>query len=236
MTALVAMTRYTVAVTVTGARRAVLAAIVAGAVLFGLLGRASDTPVDGATGVVVGAFLGLMVPLACLVVGDAALGAERRSRAITFTWLSPVPFGQIVVARWMGACLLGAGAMAPAAAVAVSVAGLGTAAWAAALAVGVASLAYIAVFIFIGSTTRRAAVWSLGWVFIVDQLLGAALGGIAQLSPSWLGRQVYVGLADAPVESFRDGLPLGWGAVAQLAVITAVALALATWRLGRLKP
>ena len=42
--------------------------------------------------------------------------------------------------------------------------------------------AYIAIFIAIGCIARRAAVWSLAFVFLVERLLGAALNGIAQLS------------------------------------------------------
>lgn len=236
MTAFFAMVRYTLTVTVTGGRRRLLGAMVVGAVALGLLGRLADDPADGAAAVIGGGFLGLIVPLACLVVGDAALAAERRSGALAFTWLAPVPFRDIVVARWVGASILAAGSMAGAAALAAATAGAGDHAGVAALSVAVASMTYVAVFILIGATTRRAALWSLGWVFIVDQMLGAVLSGVAQLSPSWLGRQVYVDLAHLPADDIYDALPLGWGAVVQLAVLAAVALALARWRLAHLRP
>ena len=53
------------------------------------------------------------------------------------------------------------------------------------MAAAVGSVAYVAVFIAIGCFTRRTAVWSLAFVFLVERLLGAALTGIAQLSPTW---------------------------------------------------
>ena len=59
-----------------------------------------------------------------------------------------------------------------------------------------ASVSYVAVFIAIGCITRRTAVWSLAFVFLVERLLGAALTGIAQLSPTWESRAIFVGLLD----------------------------------------
>ena len=56
----------------------------------------------------------------------------------------------------------------------------------------VGSVAYVAVFIAIGCLTRRTAVWSLAFVFLVERLLGAALTGIAQISPTWLSRAAFV--------------------------------------------
>ena len=56
------------------------------------------------------------------------------------------------------------------------------------------------VFIAIGCITRRTAVWSLAFVFLVERLLGAALTGIAQLSPTWESRAIFVGLHRRPAE------------------------------------
>jgi hypothetical protein len=90
-------------------------------------------------------------------------------------------------------------------------------------------------FLAIGALTRRAAVWSLGIVFIVERLLGAALSGIAQLSPTWEAQAVYVGLGDVHRRLHRSGIPEGWGAVARLALLTVAFLALATWGLRKLR-
>jgi hypothetical protein len=85
----------------------------------------------------------------------------------------------------------------------------------------------------IGATTRRAAVWSLAIVLLVERLLGAALDGIAQLSPTWLGRAVYAELGPDASDLSRSGVPDGWAAVVRLGVVTVICLLVARWRLGR---
>ena len=97
-------------------------------------------------------------------------------------------------------------------------------------------MAYVAVFIAIGCITRRTAVWSLAFVFLVERLLGAALTGIAQLSPTWESRAIFVGLLDDPPRRLvREGIPQGWAAVVRLAIVTAVMLAIANWRMKHMR-
>ena len=74
--------------------------------------------------------------------------------------------------------------------------------------------------------------WSLAFVFLVERLLGAALTGIAQLSPTWESRAIFVGfLDDPPSRLVRDGIPQGGGAVVRLLIVTVVALVMANWRM-----
>ena len=149
------------------------------------------------------------------------LGAEVRSGTFSLTWLSPVPFGQIVAGAVAGGWALGlCGARARPRRRRL-VAGVPEAIGAAVLATVAGAAAYIGLFVFIGATVRRAALWSLGIVLLGERLLGAALSGIAQLSPQWEARQVYAVLGpDAEDELLREGIPSGWGAVVRLAVIT----------------
>ena len=120
----------------------------------------------------------------------------------------------------------------PASALAAVVAGSPSSAGPAAIAAASASAAYVALFIAVGCITRRTAVWSLAIVLLVERLLGAALTGIAQLSPTWQGRAVFVGLLDDPPRRLvREGIPEGGAAIGRLAVVTAVALTVAAWRM-----
>ena len=97
-------------------------------------------------------------------------------------------------------------------------------------------MAYVAVFVAIGCITRRAAVWSLAFVFLVERLLGAALTGIAQLSPTWESRAIFVGLIDDPPSRLvRDGIPQGGDAVVRLVIVTVVALVVANWRMRHMR-
>lgn len=209
----------------------------AGALLFGLLARVGGETADRAfANVAAEGIFGLVVPIAALIIGDAVLGAEARAGTLHFTWLSPTPTWQIVVGRWLGGSMVALVTIAPAVALAALVAGSPTSAAPGFVAALVGSVAYVAVFVAIGCITRRTAVWSLALVFLVERLLGAALTGIAQLSPTWQSRAIFVGLLDdVPDRLVRDGIPEGGAAVGRLALVTVVALGLATWRLGRVR-
>jgi ABC-type transport system involved in multi-copper enzyme maturation permease subunit len=206
------------------------------AVLFGALSRGLGGGAEHDFAEVAAlALFGLVMPVTCLVVGDAVLGAEVRSGSFTFTWMSPVPTWQIALGRWLGGAIVAVGCLSLAFAAAAIVAGAPESAGPAAVAAAFGAVAYVAVFLAIGCIARRAAVWSLAFVFLVERLLGAALSGIAQLSPGWVARAAFVGFADAPRDLARGGIPHGGAAVVRLLVITAIALALASRRLKHLK-
>ena len=227
---------YTVRACAAG-RRLVLLLPLAGALLFGLLSRLSDEAAADAFARVGGtAIHTLVLPIACLVIGDAVLGAEVRSGTFTFTWLSPVPWSTVVLGRWLGGCLVAAALLGPAVALAAVLAGAPGSAGAAVVAAVAGSAGYLAVFVAVGATFQRPVVWSLALVILVERLLGAALGAVAQVSPGWLAQAVLVGLTGADGDLRRDGVPSGRGAVGRLALVAAVALVVAIRRIRRLRP
>ncbi len=206
------------------------------AVLFGLLARTFDGEASrDFARVATLALFGLVQPVTALVVGDAVLGAEVRRGSFTFTWLSPVPVWQIAIARWAAGTFVAGGCLSLSFAIAALVAGTPDSAGPIALAVAFGAAAYIAVFMAIGCYAQRAAVWSLAFVFLVERLLGAALSGIAQLSPTWVSRGAYVGLADVQRSLERSGVPHGSGALVRLVILTAIAFGIAVWRMPRMK-
>jgi hypothetical protein len=209
----------------------------AGALLFGLLAHAMKEPApDAFARVAADGIFALVVPIASLVIGDAVLGAEVRSGVFHFTWLTPTPLTQIVLGRWIGGTIVALVTIVPACALAAFVAGDSSGMSAAVTASAFGATAYIAVFIAIGCVARRAAVWSLAFVFLVERLLGTALTGIAQWSPTWESRAVFVDFAPgAPRSIIRAGIPVGGGAIVRLVLITAIALVIARWRLSRLR-
>ncbi|MDQ6728218.1 MAG: hypothetical protein M3066_18965 [Actinomycetota bacterium] len=235
-TPFVAIVRYTVRACLP-ARRYLLLLPFVGAVLFGFLSQMSDEPAVTAFARVGGSAIhALIVPITCLILGDAILGAEIRSGVFAFTWLSPVPYRTIVLGRWTGGLLIAAALLAPAVAASAVAAGAPGSAGPAAVAAVAGSGAYLALFLAIGATFRRPVVWSLALVIIVERLLGAGLAGIAQLSPGWLAQSVLVGLTHAAADLERSGIPAGWSAVGRLVLVAAVGLAIATRRLRRLRP
>jgi ABC-type transport system involved in multi-copper enzyme maturation permease subunit len=208
-----------------------------GALLFGLLALTiDDTAPRAFADVAADGIFGLVVPIAALIIGDSVLGAEVRAGTFHFTWLSPVPAWQIVVGRWLGGAVVALVTIAPACTIAAFVAGTPESARPAFVAAAVGSVCYIAIFIAIGCLTRRAAIWSLAFVFFVERLLGAALTGVAQLSPTWESRAIFVAwIQDAPLRLVRDGIPHGGAAVVRLVIVTIVALALSTWRIRHMR-
>lgn len=217
-------------------RLAVLALPCATILACGLLSRALDDTARGAfTDVAALGIFGLAMPLGTLVIGDAVLGAEVRSGTLGLTWLTPVRFWELALARWLGGWLLALVTLVPCAAAAAVLAGAGSLVGPVVIATAAGAAAHIALFVLIGAITRRAAVWSLAVVLVIERLLGAALSGIAQLSPTWQGQAVFTGLGDVPGAPTRAGIPEGSEAVVRLGLITVACLALATVGLRRLQ-
>ena len=80
------------------------------------------------------------------------------------------------------------------------------------------------------------AVWSLAIVFLVERLLGAALTGIAQISPTWESRAIFIGLVDDPPNRLvRNGIPEGGAAIVRLAIVAIICLLIANWRMGHMR-
>jgi ABC-type transport system involved in multi-copper enzyme maturation permease subunit len=208
-----------------------------GAVLFGLLSyTVNDSPERAFGNVAADGIFGLVLPIAALIIGDSVLGAEVRAGTFQFTWLSPTPAWQIVLGRWMGGSIVALLTIAPACALSAVVADTPRTADAAFVAAAFGSVAYVAIFIAIGCLTRRTAVWSLAFVFLVERLLGAALTGIAQLSPTWESRAIFVAYLDnRPARLVREGIPQGASAATRLVLVTIVALIVAAWRIRHLR-
>jgi len=211
-----------------------LGLLMVAALLFGLIAAALPDPPRIAFGnVAEHGLFGLVLPLAGLVVGDAVLGVEIRKGTFHFTWLSPVPRWRIAVGRWAAGTLVLAAAVAPSFFIAGLIAGTARGGAAAAAGGALGGAAYVAVLMAVGATFRRAAAVSLALVFLGERLLGGVLSGIAQWSPQWVGSAVFTGWADGVTP--RAGVPSGGGAVIRLVLITAIGLALTSWRLGKLK-
>lgn len=209
----------------------------AGALLFGLLAHGLPEGAQEAfSRVAADGIFALVLPIAALVIGDAVLGAEVRSGVFHFTWLTPTGLTQIVIGRWIGGTIIALATIVPACALAAIIAGDSQAVGAAVIASAFGAGAYIAIFIAIGCVARRAAVWSLAFVFLVERLLGAALTGVAQWSPTWESRAVFVDFAPGSANSLvRENIPVGAGAVVRLCLITVIGLVVARWRLSRLQ-
>ena len=180
---------------------------------------------------------GLVLPIAALVIGDSVLGAEVRAGTFHFTWLSPTPTWLIVLGRWTGGSLVALATIARGCTLAAVVAGTPESAGAAFVAAAVGSTSYVAVYSSrSGASHAGTTVWSLAFVFLVERLLGAALTGIAQLSPTWESRAISSASSTMfHVSRSTPSIPTAGSAIVRLAIVTVVVLALATWRIGRMR-
>ena len=233
---LVAILRYTLQ-TCFPARKLLLLLPTLGAAMFGLLSRGVHGGSAAHSFAVVAGpgIFELLLPITCLVIGDALLGAELRSGVFSFTWLSPVRYSTIIIGRWCGGMVICALLLTPAAIAGALAAGAPSTIGGAIIALNAGAAAYLALFIAIGVSFQRPVVWSLILVILIERLLGTALSGIAQITPGWLADSTYLGLSKLS-ELRRVGVPYGWAAVLRLVLVTVIALAISIRRMRKLRP
>jgi ABC-type transport system involved in multi-copper enzyme maturation permease subunit len=142
--------------------------------------------------VMLGVFLGFLLPMFTLSYATAAFGTERESRSLVWLMTRPIPRSAIYLAKFIGTlpwCVaFGLGGFA-----AVCVAGgdLGKQAlalyWPAAVA---GTIAFAALFHLIGAIFRRPVVVGLVYVFFFEALVAALPGSLKLLSLSFYARSL----------------------------------------------
>lgn len=143
-----------------------------------------------------GVLITRVLPLACLILGTAAIGAEIEDGTIVYLLAKPVPRRAVVLAKFAAAALIAAALIVPATLVSGRVAlgdaegeGLVAGFTAAAFA---GTLAYSAVFVLLSIVTSRALLAGLAYVFIWEGLVSSLFGATAYLSI----RHYCLGIAD----------------------------------------
>jgi hypothetical protein len=161
------------------------------AVVLGILARWADSPVDAAAVVVAAYGLAVVVPLAALWIGTAALGDLVEDRLMVYLRLKPVPRWQLPAAAVLATATLvaplAALPLAVAAAVATGGAELALAAAAAAL---LAACAYAGLFVAAGLWFRRAVWIGLAFVLLWEHVAAHASNGTARFTVSAWARAV----------------------------------------------
>jgi ABC-2 type transport system permease protein len=155
--------------------------------------------------VILGAFLGFVLPLFTLSYATAAFGTDRESRSLVWLMTRPIPRSGIYLAKFLGAlpwCILfGLGGFA-----ALCLAGgeHGRRAfalyWSAAV---LATITFSALFHLIGAIFRRPVVVGLVYVFFFEALVGSLPGSLKLLSLTFYARCLMYNSAHAagyPVE------------------------------------
>jgi ABC-2 type transport system permease protein len=212
---------------------------VAGLLLLGVLAiglaivirTAPDTADDAAAGLVDTLGLTLMVPIAALLVASATLGQLRDDRSLVYVWLRPISRFSIAAAAWVASMLVTLPTVViPLTAAAAISGGDGDLIWATALASSLGLAAYCGVFVALGTLTKHAAIWGLGYILIWEGLLAALGSGINRLALRNYTRSLVesIGGADLPLADASSGV-----AVVVLSAVAALAVVLTAQRLVR---
>lgn len=177
--------------------------------------------------------LGLVVPLAALVLGTAALGTLIDDGTIVYLLVKPVPRWKVVLAAMLVAAAATSLLTAAAALVAgLLVLGLGSPGLLAGMVAGsiLGSVLYVVVFVTLSVFTGRALVVGLGYVLIWEGLVTGFLTGTRILSIREYALAVVAALGGEGVERAGVDLPV---AVALSVAVLGIAFALGAYRLGR---
>jgi len=182
----------------------------------------------------------IVLPIASLVLGSAALGDERRDGTLSFLVLRPMRRSAIASAKLAAAWIA-----------AVAVSGFATLAAAVVISIRVddwgmllplmvgaalSCAAYTAVFLVLGHLTSRAVLAGLVYLFLWESGISFAAESLANVSLFRIGLSAYAGMVDGAPTILDDVLgsltPGPGGAAVKAVVITAGAVGGAAWLLA----
>ena len=146
------------------------------------LGRSGEFAAEMYNNITSSLGMGILYPVAALVVSTAALGEERKAHTLPFLLLKPVArpviaLGALIAAAISSFVVLEAGVL-----VTWLVAGAMTGEWSIGIAttagVAVQSVASAALFVPLGLLLNRATLVGLGYLFLWEGILAALISGI----------------------------------------------------------
>ena len=195
-----------------------IAALGALSVLLGVFARWDDDPVQAAADVAASYGLGIVVPLAALWLGTAAIGDLVEDRLLVYLWLKPVARWQLPAAAVLATVTLVVPLAALPLAASALTAGAGEAASAVLLSASLAACAYAGLFVAAGLWFRRAVWWGLAFVLLWENGGARASDGTARFTVTSWARSLLstVDGVDVPLD--------GRSAAAALVVLPAVAV------------
>ena len=241
MTAAIAISRATIRQFL-GLRRSIILIVLEialGAIYLVSAGAlATDAALDWLLGMAMTMFFPVLVPIVALVVSASALGAERRDATLSFIVLRPIPRSVIATSKLVSAILIAGLLNALGGAALGGAYGIVSGSWdlVAPFAVGafLASAVYAAVFVPLGLLTDRVVLVGLAFVFIFENGVVSALGGLAALSPWRVGVEAFAGMApsaalhEITVGALGNLAPGVGGALAKVAVACLVSVLVMT--------
>ena len=159
-----------------------IGALSALSILIGVFARADDDPSQAAADAVTSYGFGLLVPLAALWLGAAAVGDLVEDRLLVYLWLKPVSRWQLPAAAILATVTVVVPLTVLPLTVSAVAAGAGDVAWATPLAGTLGALAYSALFVAAGFWFRRAVWWGLAFVLVWENFTGYLADGAARFT------------------------------------------------------
>lgn len=199
-------------------------------ILIGLFARSDADPSQAAADAVTSYGFGLLVPLAALWLGAAAVGDLVEDRLLVYLWLKPVARWQLPAAAILATLSVVVPLTVLPLTVSAVVAGAGDVAWVTPLAGALGALAYSALFVAAGFWFRRAVWWGLAFVLVWENFTGYLADGAARFTVFGWTSSV-LGLEDGIDVELQAG-SVAAGVVVLLAIAVASWLA-AAWRYAR---
>lgn len=199
-------------------------------ILLGVAIRASEGATRSDAAHLVASYgLALFVPVAVLLFASSVLGDPDEDGTLVYLWLRPVARWRIVAAGLAATLTISLPLVVGPMAVAAAATGAGGELVVGAVAAcTLGTVAYTALFTWLGLRTRRALVWGVAYILIWEGFVARAGASASRLSVRASTRSVLGHLADGPA----DLLELGLGsAVAIPLAAAAVAVALTVRRL-----
>ncbi|MEZ4499844.1 MAG: ABC transporter permease [Thermomicrobiales bacterium] len=220
------------------------------ALIFALV--ASDTAVPAeffAESIFRGLFVATLLPVAVLILATGALGNEVEDQTLPYLTLKPIRRARIVCEKFMASVVTATPFVLAGVALAYLIvfrsdagdAGNLPYLWAALASSFAGIVAYSAIFGLVSLLVARALLAGITYSLVWESVLGRYLPGLKVISVRHYTESIFVGMLDST--DYRSIVEAGsqmkdpatvQAAVVVIAIVTAVALVLSTWRLGRL--
>ena len=194
------------------------------------LGRA-DADLEAAVRLVSALGFAVVIPVVALVFGGAAIGDLREDKTLVYLWLRPIERWPIVVGAFLASITLTAPVtLVPVVAAAVLTGAGGGIVFATVLAGLVAVIAYCAVFTLLGVWLKRFIVWGLAYILIWEGFIALGGAGVARFAIRKYTRSIIVDRTGVDLDLADFSTATG---IFVPLFVSVLALALASWRLGR---
>ncbi len=174
----------------------------------------------------------IVVPIAAIVLGSAALGDERRDGTLSFLIVRPLRRSTITAAKMTAAWLAAAGVTSMSGVLASLAIGVRASDWSTLgptiVGIVIATACYVSAFLLVGHLTARAVLIGLIYVFIWESGISFAAPALANVSLFRIGLTAYVGLMPESGSVLSEPLgslaPGAGGAIIKTIVIGALAV------------